>query len=153
MRTALFLLFFACSLAQAQSVAGSVDRYDPSRDAVRDLNAAVAVAKKEHKRILLDVGGDWCSDCRLLDVFLGNNSALVAQRDQRYVWVKVYYGRENKNEKILGRYPRIEWYPTLLVLDENGALLHLEDTRDLLEGKEFSSAKFAQFLDRWRVQG
>ncbi len=42
-------------------------KFDPSRDAQKDINNAIVEAKKLDKRILLDVGGEWCIWCHRLD--------------------------------------------------------------------------------------
>ncbi|HVO73587.1 MAG TPA: thioredoxin family protein, partial [Ignavibacteriaceae bacterium] len=44
-----------------------VEEFDPSRNPAKDLNNAVAEAKRTGKRILLDVGGNWCIWCHYLD--------------------------------------------------------------------------------------
>ncbi len=41
--------------------------FDPSRDALADLHSAEQKATVEHKNLLLDVGGNWCPFCILLD--------------------------------------------------------------------------------------
>lgn len=33
--------------------------FDPKRDAAKDIRDGIAKAKKEHKRVLIDVGGEW----------------------------------------------------------------------------------------------
>jgi len=49
--------------------------YNPNANANADVNAAFARAKAEHKRVLIDLGGNWCGDCRVL---AGVPSILVA---------------------------------------------------------------------------
>ena len=41
--------------------------YDEARDPAKDLQAAIGQAQKAHKRILLEVGGDWCMYCNIMD--------------------------------------------------------------------------------------
>ena len=36
-----------------------VARYDPKRNAAQDIDDALKEAQRAHKRILLEVGGDW----------------------------------------------------------------------------------------------
>ena len=73
-RALAFTLAFAAALpVLAQAPAGP---FDPSRDAMKDFEAAKAEAKKSGKRILLDVGGNWCSWCRLLDRFYTDPSVV-----------------------------------------------------------------------------
>src|SRR6201992_3667722 len=37
--------------------------------AQHDVDAALVEAKRTHKRVLLDFGGDWCGDCQVLDIY------------------------------------------------------------------------------------
>jgi thiol:disulfide interchange protein len=106
--------------AQADAPPGIVARYDATRDAAADLERAGAAARSSGKRILVAVGGDWCKDCRELDRLFADNPALTALRDRRFVWVKVFVGSENRNEAALSRLPKIDWVPTLVVLDAGG---------------------------------
>ena len=45
----------------------TVAEYDPTHNPVKDLEATVQRAQAESKRILLDVGGEWCGWCHTLD--------------------------------------------------------------------------------------
>lgn len=40
---------------------------DASRDPAKDLQQAIAVATKTNRKILLEVGGDWCVYCHIMD--------------------------------------------------------------------------------------
>jgi thiol:disulfide interchange protein len=146
-----FVLFAAgASSAGAQNEAYiPVDRYDPARDAQKDINAAVAEARRTGKRVLLDVGGEWCSWCHTMDRFFAEHPDLLALREQNYVLVKINYSEENRNEKLLGQYPRIPGYPHLFVLDQNGKLLHSQNTGALEEGKSYNLQRFLAFLRKW----
>ena len=150
-------LLFAAAFAAtstAVSIAPAVAqnapaKFDPSRDPAKDVAAAAASAKKQGKRVIVDVGGEWCSWCHILDRFLDDNTDLRAQVDRNFVWVKVNWSRENKNEAYLSRFPAITGYPHLLVLDADGKLLHSQDTGVLESGKGYDKAKFADFLRTW----
>lgn len=126
-----------------------VDRYDPARDPQKDIAAAVAEAKRTGKRVLLDVGGEWCSWCHTMDRFFQEHSDLLALRERNFILVKINYSKENENRKLLSRYPRIPGYPHLFVLDPNGKLLHSQDTSALEEGKSYNLARFLAFLQKW----
>src|SRR4029077_19478309 len=69
-------------------------KFDPKADPARDLKAAVADATRTHRRIILDVGGEWCSWCHTLDKFLAAHSDLIALRDKNFVWLKVNFSPE-----------------------------------------------------------
>jgi|SRR6516162_2392048 len=46
---------------------GLADGYDPRRDPEKDLAAARAEAEKNRKNIFVEVGGEWCTWCHILD--------------------------------------------------------------------------------------
>lgn len=123
--------------------------FDPKADPVKDLKAALVKAKKENKRVVLDVGGEWCVWCHRLDAFLMEQPTVRALLEPTYLWVKINYSPENKNEKFLAGYPKIQGYPHLFVLDEKGKLLHSQDTGLLEEGSGYSLEKVNTFLKTW----
>lgn len=127
-------------------------KFDPARDAAKDVAAATAAAKAQGKRVIVDVGGEWCSWCHLLDRFLDDNADVRTLRDKGYVWVKVNWSKENKNEALLSRWPKVEGYPHLFVLDGDGKLLHSQETGSLESGKGYDKAKFVDFLRRWSAK-
>lgn len=137
----------------AQAVAQSLpERFDPKRDPSRDLAAALATARAEGKRVIVDVGGEWCSWCHILDRFLASHADLDSLRRARYVWLKVNYSKENENRAFLARWPAIAGYPHLFVLDADGKLLHSQDTSELEAGKSYDAAKMRGFLTRYAGQ-
>ena len=125
------------------------EKFDPLRDPKADLAAAVITATKENKRIILDVGGEWCGWCVYMDKFFYQNPALDKIRKDNYVWVKVNMGPENENPEFLSAYPEREGYPHLYVLDTDGKLLHSQDTAPLEAGKGYDLVKFTAFLKAW----
>lgn len=50
--------------------------FDPSRNPTKDLQAAINQTETEHKNILMDVGGNWCPWCMLLDRTLHEDQQL-----------------------------------------------------------------------------
>ncbi|MBX7221479.1 MAG: thioredoxin family protein [Blastocatellia bacterium] len=124
-------------------------KFDPARDAAQDIQSAIQEARRTHRRILLDVGGEWCVWCRRTDSFFAENPALQELRDKNFIWVKINFSEENKNEKVLSKYPKVAGYPHLFVLDEHGKLLHSQNTGDLESGKSYDLAKYSAFLQTW----
>ena len=124
-------------------------RFDPSRDAAADVASAVATAQAQGKRVLVDVGGEWCPWCHLLDHFMADNPEAGRLRDEHYVWVKVNWSPENKNEKLLARWPKVSGYPHLFVLDGRGQLVHSQNTAELEAGRGYDAAKMMAFLRRY----
>src|SRR5947207_7465247 len=110
-----------------------VTKYDPKRDADKDIKAAVEEAHRTGKRVLLEVGGEWCSWCHILDRYFEANPDLTELRDRYYVTTKINFSPENLNEKILSRYPKIPGYPHIFILDATGKLLQSQGTSELEE--------------------
>jgi len=149
--------WFAPADARAQSgeKGGSVpvEKFDPARDAARDIASAQVEARRSGRRILLDVGGEWCIWCHRLDTLFMRNKDLAEQLHAGFVVVKVNYSKENMNEAVLAPYGKIPVYPHLLVLDENGVLLRSQDTGELESGKGHDPVKVGAFIQAWRGPG
>jgi hypothetical protein len=66
----------------------------------------------------------------------------------------VNFSKENKNSEVLSRFPQVSGFPHIFILDENGKLLHSQDTSELElpEGssvKGHDKAKVFAFLKKW----
>src|SRR5262245_36994704 len=85
----------ACALAVAPRIDAAAEgallpvKFDPSRDAARDIDAALQMARATKRRVLVEVGGEWCSWCHIMDRFFNSNPEVKALRDSRFVWLKV----------------------------------------------------------------
>lgn len=124
--------------------------FDPARNPFDDLSAAVDSAAKSNKRIMLDVGGEWCIWCHRIDAFMHNTEEIKSLLQENFIIVKINYSKENKNEKFLSQYPAIEGYPHFFVLDSDGKLLHSQNTGDLERDKDYDKDKFLIFLNKWK---
>lgn len=126
------------------------EKFDPLRNSADDLKAAVATATKENKRIILDVGGEWCIWCRWMDEYFIKNPELSKLRDENFVWLKVNMSEENENAEFLSAYPKADGYPHLYVLESDGTFLHSQGTGVLEDGKKsYDLHKFTEFLKKW----
>jgi thiol:disulfide interchange protein len=126
-----------------------VHSFDPKRDAAADIQAAIAEAQKTGKRIIVDVGGDWCSYCRQMDEFFQLHSDLAQLRDANFITVAVFYSSENKNEKVLSRYPKVEGIPHFFVLENDGTLLRSQHVLELRVSGAYDHDKTKDFLIKW----
>jgi thioredoxin-related protein len=125
------------------------EKFDPSRNAAKDIKDAIKIAKKENKRIILDVGGEWCIWCKKLDKTFHENKDISDFLKEKYITVKINYSKENQNEKVLSKYPKITGYPHLFVLDKTGKLLQSQNTGDLESGDHHDPDKVMEFLKKW----
>ena len=146
------LLFCLCAVAgMAQEKVADVHIYDVHADAFADMRAAEKQARKEHKHVLLQVGGNWCVWCRRFNNLITTDADLKRIVDSNYVIVHVNYSPENKNQKVLASlgYPQRFGYPVFVILDADGNRLHTQNSAYLEEGEGHSKKKVEQFLRQW----
>ncbi len=131
--------------------------FDPQRDAARDLATAQNQAQTTGRRVLVDVGGQWCGWCRKLDRFIASQPQIKTLIDNHYVWLKVNYSAENRNTAVLSRWPKPRGFPYLLVLDPNGKLLHaqgvggLETETENEADEDYDAGRVMAFLKRYAI--
>jgi len=151
--TLLFLSLLCAAQESAPAPPASsyqpVTTYDFRRDAEKDLREAVTEATRTHKRILVEVGGQWCVWCGIMDKFFDHHPELAYLRDVNFVVLKVYVGPGNPNTDFRKQFPRIDTFPYIFVLDENGVLLKGEMTRGLEDGGSYDLKDFTKFLNKW----
>lgn len=125
-------------------------RFDPARDAARDIRDAGAAADRSGRRVLLDIGGDWCHGCRVLDEFYERNADLREFRDRRYVTVKVNITPGSLYPEALMRYPHLNAFPHLFVLGSGGGLACSVSIDELWSdaADAFDRGKFLGFMRR-----
>lgn len=126
-----------------------VTKYDPKRNADQDIRDAIEEAKRSKRRILLEVGGEWCSWCHRLDAFFDAHPDLTKLRDKNFVTVKINFSEENPNREVLSRYGQIEGYPHIFVLDSDGKYLHSQRTSPLESDKSYNLERLTSFLSYW----
>ncbi|MBL8513458.1 MAG: thioredoxin family protein [Betaproteobacteria bacterium] len=128
--------------------------YDEAADAKRDIDNALASAKKTGKSVLVVFGANWCGDCKVLDAALKREKVDHLVRDQCHV-VKVDVGRFNKNLDVVNRYePTLlkKGIPAVVLLDADGrvkrrtAAGELADARNM--GADAIGAFFASLLGK-----
>jgi thioredoxin-related protein len=129
-------------------------KFDPARDAQKDIQDAIVLAKKSNKRILLDIGGEWCIWCYRLDSLFIQNKNLENYLNMHYVVVKINVSKENENKVVLSKYPKIAGYPHIFILNKNGQLIHSQDTGELEFPKDHpykghDKTKVFAFLKKW----
>jgi thiol:disulfide interchange protein len=124
--------------------------YSTTRDPNADLAAGLARAKAEGKLVLLDVGGDWCVWCHILDKYLETHDDVRAAFAAAFVITKINYSTDVPNKEFLSLYPKVAGYPAFIILGADGALLGTQDTGDLEKGRSYNHAKMLGFAKTWK---
>jgi len=145
----LFLFFAGFSFSQSETFYKPVTEFDPLHVPAKDVMDAIEEAKRSNKRIILDVGGDWCIWCHRLDAFIESNNNIKIFLNKNFIVVKINFSKENKNEKFLSQYPEIPGYPHYFVLEKDGKLLHSQNTGELELDKGYGKEKMMEFLKKW----
>ncbi|OVE56659.1 thioredoxin family protein [Chryseobacterium mucoviscidosis] len=126
--------------------------YDPKADAEKDIQNLIAKAKKEKKNIMIQAGGNWCIWCLRFNQYVQTTPELKKLVDDNYLYYHLNYSPENKNEKIFAKYgdPGTKFgYPVFIVLDQNGKMIHVQQSEVLEEGKGYSLEKVKEFFNVW----
>jgi len=125
--------------------------YSETANPTADIAAALKKARAEHKRVLLDFGGDWCGDCQVLDIYFHQspNADLLAKH---FVVVHIYIGHMDRNLDVPKKYdvPINKGVPALAVLDARGKLLYSQQTGQFENMRNMSSGDVTAFLNQWK---
>ncbi len=112
-----------------------VKAYDKGRDASADVDAALALAKENGRRIILVMGANWCHDSRGLAGWLAEPRFAEMLKD-KYEIVYVNIGKPQRdkgvNLEIAERFgvKEVKNTPLVLVLSPQGLLLNtIDDAR------------------------
>jgi len=148
---ALLLLAGALGLAVPRPArAGGSAGYDPRRDPAADLKAAVHDATASGRRILLEVGGEWCPWCHVFQNLVTSDKEIGARLHAGFVVVKVNWSPENENARFLSAYPPIPSYPHFFVLDGNGTYLWSQNGAQFEKGRNgYDRNKVLAFIEQW----
>lgn len=131
--------------AQSQNI------YSATADAHADIAQAIRTAAKEHKRVLLDFGGNWCGDCQVLNIYFHQapNQAIL---DKNYVLVDIDIGHIDKNLNVAQKYsvPLNKGVPALAVLDAQGHLLYSQKNGEFEAMRRMDPGSVTEFLNKWK---
>lgn len=99
-----------------------------------DFEGAKAMAGKENRNIILVFqGSDWCAPCIKLDKDVWSTEEFQAYAKDHYVMLQADFPRKKQNalpqeqqehnRKLAEKYNKNGYFPFVVVLDENGAVL------------------------------
>src|SRR5438105_5893522 len=110
--------FFLCVAVKAQST-DTAHLYNPNADAVKEIAAAVKKANAEHKFVLIQAGGNWCSWCKRFSITVANDAALDSVVNANFIVYHLNYSPENMNHDEFAKlgFPQRFGFPVLIVLD------------------------------------
>lgn len=161
---AIIFLMLMLITANAQTTLKKV--YDESIDPVEQINKAVSEAKTSGRYVVCQLGGNWCPWCLRFAAFATGDSLVSKTMTDNFVYIHVNYNprraasasqataasvspeRTGEMLKRLGNPVRFG-FPVFVILDEEGNVIHTQDSSFLEEGKGYSQEKTLRFLRAW----
>jgi thiol-disulfide isomerase/thioredoxin len=125
--------------------------YDEAANADATVDAAFARAEKDHKLVLIDLGGNWCPDCIVLTnlMRLAPMQRFIAEH---YDVAMVDVGRFDKNLQIPARFgitKRLEGVPSVLIATPEGKLVNPGHISALSDARHMTPQSIADWLASW----
>lgn len=147
-------LFFALMAGMVFGAQAQVKVYDEEVDAMAQIREAVEQARESGRYVMCQVGGNWCPWCLRFADFITNDSTINAVIEQNFVFIHVNYHPRKAGEVGKALMKRLNnagrfGFPVLVVLDEQGNIIHIQDSGYLEEDKSYNAKKVLTFFQQW----
>ena len=159
MTLCLMAMLGVLTLSAQSTQTGLKKVYDENINPIEQIDQAVAKAKSEGRFVVCQVGGNWCSWCLRFADFITNDTTISKLIDENFVYIHVNYNpRKSQGEEKLAQGKALMQrlnnagrfgYPVLVVLDEDGKVIHIQDSGFLEEGKGYNQEKVLSFFKNW----
>lgn len=127
--------------------------YDEAADARQDVAAAIARARRDNKRVLIQWGANWCGWCVLLAEGMQRDRDVATTLRNEYELVHVDVGRFDKHKELqkeLGA--ELKSIPFLTVLDQDGKPIVQQNTEPFETKTDGKNGHDPKKLFAWLVQ-
>jgi thioredoxin 1 len=123
-----------------------------SEDAKVEIEEAVAKANKDHQRVILVFGGNWCYDRHVLDqAFHQADVAPLLGKNFQVVHVKIGDdGKQNNDLAAEYQVPLEKGVPALAILGPDGKLLYAQKNGEWESARTLDPDDIITFLNKWR---
>jgi thioredoxin 1 len=127
--------------------------YPADVDARTEIKEAEEKAAKDHKRVLVVFGANWCYDCHVLDTAF-ERPDLAPVLAASYEVVHVDIGEGNKNQDLMKDFqvPRQKGIPALAVLESTGKLVVSQKNGEFENARAMTPEALLEFLNKWKPQ-
>ena len=155
----ILLLSAVCFMLTMNAQTALKKVYDESVNPIEQIDQAVAKAKSEGKFVVCQVGGNWCPWCLRFADFITNDATISNVIEQNFVYIHVNYNprksegaeKEAQAKAMLQRLnnPARFGFPVFVVLDDEGKVIHIQDSSFLEEGQGYNQGKVLRFFKNW----
>ena len=144
-------------MANAQT--GPKKVYNEDINPIEQIDAAVMKAQSEGKFVICQVGGNWCPWCLRFADFITNDTTISKVISENFEYIHVNYNPRKsegavKAQEAAALMKRLDncgrfGFPVFVVLDENGKVIHTQDSSFLEEGQSYNQEKVLRFFKNW----
>ena len=159
MKKITMILFAVCSALVVEAQTALKKVYNEAINPMEQIDKAVVKAKAEGKYVICQVGGNWCPWCLRFADFIANDTAVSKVIADNFVYAHVNYNPRKsegveKAEQAAALMKRLNHcgrfgFPVFVVLDEEGRVIHIQDSSFLEEGQGYSREKVLRFFKGW----
>jgi Thioredoxin-like len=127
--------------------------YPPPEEAPAAIASALTAAGRDHKRVLLVFGGNWCYDCHVLDATFRSRS-IAPLVNANYHVIHVNVGNYDANLDLAKKYqiPLDKGVPSLAILDPDGKLVVSQKQGEFESTVKLGPEDVVGFLKKWKPQ-
>ncbi len=161
MKKSILTIAFALVAIIAGAQTGLKKVYDETINPMEQIDKAVAAAKSSshEKYVICQVGGNWCPWCLRFADFISKDSDITKVVSDNFIYIHVNYNprRSGGDEQLkaakalmqrLGN-PQRFGFPVFVVLNQDGKVIHIQDSGFLEEGQGYDKAKVLRFFSSW----
>ena len=156
----ILIAFYAVLLAATvEAQTGLKKVYNEVINPIEQIDQALVRAKAEGKFVICQVGGNWCPWCLRFADFITNDTTISKVIDENFEYIHVNYNPrktegEEKQQQAKALMERLDncgrfGFPVFVVLDEEGKVVHIQDSSFLEEGQGYNQEKVLRFFRAW----
>ena len=133
--------------------------YNEDINPLEQIGEALVRAKADGKFVVCQVGGNWCIWCLRFADFITNDTTISKVINDNFEYIHVNYNpRQSKGaekaEQAAALMKRLDncgrfGFPVFVVLDEEGRVIHIQDSSFLEEGQGYDQEKVLRFFKNW----
>ena len=159
MRKVLVVLLTILFSLSANAQTGLKKVYNEDINPIEQINQAIVKAKSEGKFVICQMGGNWCPWCLRFADFITNDTTISKVIDENFEYIHVNYNPrksvgETQQQQAAALMKRLNncgrfGFPVFVVLDEEGKVIHIQDSSFLEEGQGYNQEKVLRFFKNW----
>jgi len=159
MKKVLVVLLTVLFSLSANAQTGLKKVYNEDINPIDQINQAIVKAKSEGKFVICQVGGNWCPWCLRFADFITNDTTISKVIDENFEYIHVNYNPrksvgETQQQQAAALMKRLNncgrfGFPVFVVLDEEGKVIHIQDSSFLEEGQGYNQEKVLRFFKNW----